>query len=212
MRRWIKPIFKGLLWLAAIALLVGGVMRLLFVERIGVAHNGMAPTLVAGEEALVWKDATLDMGDIAVCEHPAQPGTYILGRVVGKPGMTVKTVRGGQLNVEGTTVDRDVRATDVRFEDTKEDRVERMTFGIEKLGNTDHQYFERADGSTRIDETEVEGGHLFLLGDNRTYVGHDSRYVGNVAIDGCLGQVFMRWKPVDGLPKELDHGWLDILE
>ena len=52
---------------------------------------------------------------------------------------------------------------------------------------------------------------LFLLGDNRTFEGQDSRYFGEVNPGSCLGRAIMRLKPSD-IESPIARGFLDILD
>lgn len=209
MRGLLRFVFRLLGWVLGIGLVAAGILSLFFVARVQVAHNAMAPTLLAGEEALVWRRATPDMGDVVVCKRPDRLGTYAMGRVIGKPGMLVDSPR-GQLRIAGTVVDQDIQDQSLRFYDTQLDRTDTMVFGIEKLGNTDHQFFIRKDDKLHIRPTEVTAG-LYLLADNRSLRGQDSRDFGPVDPSTCIGQVFMRLRPNPDDPNDLGHGWLDLL-
>ena len=209
MRGATKTTLKGLGWIAAILLLIAGVMKLFFVDVAEVGHNGMAPTLVSGDQVLLWRDAVPEMGSVTICRHPARPNEFVMGRVVGKPGMTLSSDR-GQLHVEGTVPNRDT-VGQVQFHDQASNRSFHMTYGIENLGNTPHWFFERADQVFQLRTTTVPNGRIFLLADNRTFLGQDSRFFGAVDPATCVGRVFMRLAPADGVPDELDHGWLDMI-
>ncbi len=210
LRRYIFPLFKVALWLGAVLGIVGGLLHYFFVQRIEITHSAMAPTLLYGEQALLWKGASLDFGDIAVCRHPGQPGTWVVGRVVGLPGTTVEADRNGQLLVDGTALARDWQG-EMRFYDPVEDRLEWMRYGTMKFGDyAEYGFFVKKKGRFTMRSTKVQEG-LFLLSDNLTAVGHDSRAFGEVDPAQCLGQIFMRWRPADDYGAGLGHGWLDWL-
>ncbi|MFW6049975.1 MAG: signal peptidase I [Myxococcota bacterium] len=194
-------------WVLGLGLVAVAILNLFFVHRVQVSHNAMAPTLLAGEEALVWRRGERDMGDVVVCQHPGRPGQYVIGRVVGKPGMRVEAPN-GQLQIEGTRVDRDIRRDDVRFYDAVLDRTSTMVYGIEHLGNTDHEFFIRKDDHLRLRPTLVKEG-LYVLADNRSVRGNDSRDFGPVKQATCIGEVFMRLRPNPDDPNDLGHGWFD---
>lgn len=209
MRTLFRFLFNLIGWVLGLGLVAIGILFFFFVKPVEITHNGMAPTLLAGEEALIWRHSTPDMGDIVVCEHPARPGEYVMGRVVGKPGMLVSSPR-GQLTIAGTTVDQDIRTENFRFYDAVLDRTSTMIYGIEHLGNTDHQFFIRKDDVLHIRPEKVTRG-LYLLGDNRSLRGNDSRDFGPVNPVTCIGQVFMRLRTNPQDPNNLGHHWLQIL-
>ena len=203
----LKFLFRAALVVGAILLVVGGALRIFFVTPVMVAHNGMAPTMLAGEQVLLWKNATPDLGDIAVCANASE---VVLGRVVATEGMEVSTVH-DQLTISGTRPDVDTRET-IEFYNADNGRTEAMTLGIEKFGNTSHQVFHRERIPVRIRPITVPPGTLYLLGDNRNDAEHDSRSFGPVSATSCIGTVFMRWEPIDDRGANLEHGWLDILD
>lgn len=198
------------MWVLALTVLAAGILNVLFVTHVPINHDAMAPTLLRGERALLWRDAEPDAGDVVVCEHPGHSGRYVMGRVVGTPGMRLKSERGEQLWIDGETAAYDIRE-DVRFEDAPRDVETTMQYGIETIGNTEHEFFRAKDDRFRLRPTKVNEG-LFLLSDNRTYRGEDSRTFGEVDPSTCIGQVFMRLKPAAEAPAELDHGWLDLID
>jgi signal peptidase I len=202
----LRGLFKVVLWTAAIALTASAVLNLFFVDVVQVTHNAMAPTLVAGEQALVWRRSDPAMGRVMVCEHPGHPGQLIIGRVVGKRGMRIEAPR-GTLTVAGTHQDTDITGT-MRFYDALQDRTDTMRFGMAKLGNTEHRFFQREDHTLRIDPLEVRSG-LYLLGDNRSHPHNDSRTFGEVDPESCRGRVFMRLRPNPDDPNDMGHGWFD---
>lgn len=210
MREIGKFVFKALGWILGIGLVIGAVLEVFFVDRVVVPHNAMAPTMLAGDTVLMWnRVGEPAMGDILVCEHPSRVGEYVVGRVVGKSGMVVRAVR-GQLEVAGTIPDYDLEGVPIRFLDVQQGRTDEMIRGIEKLGNTDHPFFRRRDAVFTMRSTEVQNG-VFLLGDNRTLVGQDSRTFGTVDPAKCIGKVFMRWDPTDQPGAELGHAMFDMI-
>ena len=71
-------------------------------------------------------------------------------------------------------------------------------------------FFEQLGRTVRIRRTEAVHG-VHLLGDNRAYRDEDSRDFGDVDPATCIGQVFARFSPAEGvtLPEEISHGWLE---
>jgi len=210
-RSFTKNFFKVLGWALGILIVFVAVMRIFFVDVAVVGHNAMAPTTVAGDQVLVWRHANLDMGDVTICQHPSNPNELVMGRVAAKGGMTIQTDRRGQLDVEGTVPDIDWQ-DDVQFTDTLQGRTATMRTGIEKFGNVEHLIFVNTDRQFRVRARTVPEGKLYLLSDNRTHPGQDSRYFGSVDPDTCQGTVFMRLAPASDAPNDLGHGYLDLID
>src|SRR5687768_576469 len=123
-----KVLLKIAAWIVGILAVIVTVLEIWFIDRIVVGHNVMAPTIVAGDQVVMWLERTVDMGSIVVCPHPRIPGQLIMGRIVAKPGMTIETVR-GQLRVENTIPNRDLTKR-VRFTDVDGTQAE-YQMGIE---------------------------------------------------------------------------------
>lgn len=210
MRTLLKYGLKTAAWVGGIALVIAGVLRLFFMDLVVVGHNGMAPTMIAGEEVLMWRGTDAEMGDIVLCRHDTAPGGMVMGRVIARGGMTLADERGA-LVVSGTQPSRDWQG-EKDFFDVDTNSTVHVKYGVEELGNTDHQFFEAERYTFRMRETRVPAGHLFLMGDFRSRPDHDSRTHGTVLEANCLGDLFMRWSPVDDRGADLGHGWLDFLD
>jgi signal peptidase I len=210
-RDFMKGLFKFLGVVALIAFVIGGVLYGFYVKVVEVGHNAMAPTVFVGDRVLVWKGHNFDLGDIALCPHPSEPGRYVMGRVVGRTGQRVAIDR-GQLLINGETPESDLHSP-ISFSDAETGRTEQMIWGIESILNHDHLFFVRAGraGVPNLREQHVRGGQLYLMSDNRTYVGEDSRAFGGVNEGTCIGAVFMRLT-AGAAPPEIPHAALDILE
>jgi len=204
-----KPVLKFVAWFAAIFFVIGVILRLTMVEVMIVGHNGMAPTVEAGEMVLVWKNTDYSLGHIAVCQNPENASDLVMGRIVGLPNGHVKSNR-GQLEVNGTPPDTDWQG-EVVFRDTLDERTDTMRFGIEQLSNHEHGIFLRGERAFSLREYDVETGRLYLLGDNRHHAANDSRNFGTVEQANCMGYVFFRVAPPDEQVNDLGHGYLDIL-
>lgn len=184
---------KFLLNVAAVLLIGGVLLRIFFIEVVIVQDNGMAPTLIYGDEVLVWKGARVDMADVMVCEHPARSGERVIGRVIAFAGHTVHTDR------NGLYVDRDATVTQLlepkRFYDVTRKRMYQMDVSqIDYYGRHSHEFFLEHGDRFGLREYAVEKG-VYLLGDNRSESSFDSREFGEVDPKHCWGQVFLRWKP-----------------
>ncbi len=188
--------------------IIGAILKTWYVEVVEVGHNGMAPTLIAGDTVLVWRNASIEHGDVVLCHHPTETTQWVLGRVIGRNGTAISVVR-GQL-----TIDRTVPATDyhddIEFVDRADgDRV-RTRWGWEQLGNDQHPVFLRSDRPMRMRATGDYDG-LYLIGDNRTYAGQDSRTFGPVDETTCIGQVFVRIWASPESPVEVGNGNFDMI-
>jgi signal peptidase I len=207
--KFFKGLFKFLGIVVAILLAVTVVLQIFFVNLAIVGHYGMAPTLQAGDQVVVWRGNELDIGDVAVCSNPRDPSDLVMGRVVAKGGMTLRSMR-GQIEIEGTAPDVDWGGQ-MQFRDPIHDRVDTVQLGIEKLGNHEHPVMMRAGRDLVLREQTIPEGEVFLLGDNRHHSADDSRNFGTVRQASCLGTVFLRLLPSDSAPNDFDHGILDII-
>jgi len=208
MGNFIKGLLVFAFWVAVVLGIAAAAIKYFFVDVAIVGHNGMAPTLVAGDQIAIWRTQELNIGDVTVCLDPRSPGRRVIGRVVGKPGFEVLSSR-GQLSVNGEIGDVNYEGM-MHFNDTLNARVEEMQYGTAKLGNVEHKFFLRKNQQFAMRTIRIKLG-LFLLGDNRTYVAEDSRYYGEVDPATCLGSVFMILKPAEPTGDEIKHKWLSIV-
>ncbi len=185
MRRAIKL----LLWFGVFVVLVYVVGRLFFFDVYELGYNDMAPTLVAGDQVLVYRHGTPDLGDIVVCDDPQDATRRVVGRVVGLPGSTVAIERG--LLKINNVVARTEGAEQGRFRliDVPNHGYEyNLARTRELLGNNPHDIVTMPNRSIELRPRRVQQG-LFLLSDSRT-LGRDSRHYGEVAAASCKGEVF----------------------
>ncbi len=204
-----KGALKFLAVIAVLAGIAGSVLYAFFVNVVDVGHNGMAPTMILGDRVLVWRTHDFELGDPVLCQHPEQPGRYVIGRVVGHSGQLVGFER-GSLVINGSTPDTDIRGV-VVFADAETGRQERMRYAVEDILDHDHPIFWRERGEPRMSRPHRVDGGLYLLSDNRTYVGEDSRAFGEVVPANCVGRIFMRLSAAPS-PSEIGNGALDFIE
>ena len=202
-----KFLFKTALAAGVVCGIVGGVFRLFFVTPVLVTHNGMAPTLLAGEQAYMWRGGEPELGSIVVCANQTT-GESVIGRVIGTAGNRIDTDR-EQLTVDGRAPSKDIHES-LQFFNSDTNRQEPVRRATVEFGNTDHDIFIRDNHTFRVGPTQVPAGMLFLMSDNRGDETHDSRAFGPVQASSCLGTLFMRGRPVD-VGANLGHGWLDFL-
>lgn len=194
-------------WIIGPVVAVLAVLRIFFVDLAIVGHNGMAPTLIAGDQVAVWRDAKLERGDVAMCGHPRRPGEYTVGRILARPGDQI-TYERQQIRINGLRPDLDFRER-ITFQDTVAKANYEVVPVKETLGGAKHEIFNPPDNEIRLHQKTVQTG-FYLLGDNRTRRhAEDSRWFGEVDPLTCKGKVFMRLKPSETSPPELKHNWLD---
>lgn len=203
---------RGLLklvgWLLLLSLAVATVLRLFFVDAAVVGHNAMAPTIVAGDEVLVLRNATLAPGDIALCMHPTDENAHVLGRVLGMRGDELSGIR-GTISRNGR-VFRPQEKDQVLFDDTvqgEKQRVQRVRFPME---TRPYDAFLHPTRTFSMSPVKVSEG-LFLLGDNLAHPAQDSRVFGEVDPAQCIGKVLLRLWPAKNSPDVLGHGYFDWL-
>lgn len=213
MRDFYRGALKFLGVVALILLLAGAVLYGFFVRLLELGHNAMAPTIIRGDSVLVWRTTELDLGDVALCAHPREPGRFVVGRVVGRPGHMVGADAFGALTINGQAPARDLHEP-IPFVDTETARRDTVVWADETILDHDYRIFmregRRRDPRARPRERRVEGG-VFLLSDNRTYLGEDSRNFGAIDPSTCVGRVFLR---VDAAPSPpaIGNARLDIIE
>jgi signal peptidase I len=204
-----SQLFKLFLFVLALALIAVGILRWQYVDVVTISHDGMAPTIFGGDKVLVWRTTEYDHGDIILCRHPRRDDAWVVGRIIGRPGMSVSLSR-EQLVINGQTVSRDFQGT-FQFEDQQSHAMAPFRWGVEELGEVDHFFMEREQRTIAMRPVSDLTG-FYLLSDNRTYVGEDSRTFGPVPHIRCTGRVFMRWEPGGRAPADFESGWLDFLD
>lgn len=190
MRDFAKGAAKLLGVVLLIALVAAGVLYAFFVRLVQVGHDGMAPTVMAGDQVLVWRGTDFELGDLVLCPHPHENGRFVMARIVGRPGHTVELARNGELRIDGEAPERDLEGP-IDFYDAQRRRTLAYTWGVEDILDHDHPFMFRERHPPSLRPHEVQGG-WYLLSDNRSYVGEDSRSFGEVDGATCVGTVFLR--------------------
>jgi signal peptidase I len=207
----IGEVFRGLFSLLSVLVLIAIVLKVFFVDVVVVPHNGMAPTLVYGDHVLVWRNASVDMANIVICEHPGKPEARVLGRAVAFAGHTVSTDRTGDLLVDDDRASPQWEGP-LRFYDAPRDRLSSMRLGsIDYRRQHRHQFMIETEASFDLTSYHVDRG-VYLLGDNRSDPADDSREFGEVDPAHCRGQVFMRLSPAPPQNDDIRHGYLDWIQ
>lgn len=208
----LKAFLKFLLFVVALLAIVGVVLRLFFLDVVVISDDRMAPTLLAGEQAFLWRGSEPKYGRVVVCRNPSIPSQYVMGRIIASTGMEVRVDR-DILHVNNHRPDLDWKGM-VRWHDPAVGRPLNIKWGIEALTGVDHYFMVREDFRMTLRTTRVGGGKLYLLSDYRSMMGYDSRSFGVVDASTCIGHIFMRFTPAEGRTGEepFDHGYLDILD
>jgi hypothetical protein len=144
-----------------------------------------------------------------ICQHPGEPHRHVTGRVIAKAGYTVRTDRFGQVVVGDNTIMRDFRG-ERRFFNTTRNEMLTMQYGIAKFGYYENEFFIEKGKKPLLRPATVKKG-IFLLGDNYTSVGNDSRYYGEVDPETCVGEVFMRLWPAESRGDDIRHFPFDFI-
>jgi len=186
-------------------------MYAFFVDVVEIEHNGMAPTLFAGDQLLVWRGANPEMGDILVCEHPRDVDRRIFGRLFAKPGMEIEVER-TNIIVAGERSVVDILDSNLTFYNSVTDRNEQVRYGSRSFGSTEHLYFEHTSSLSPMRSRTIRSG-FFLMGDHRGKRQHDSRGFGVIRPETCQGVVFARLRASETqrAPAGIDHDNYDII-
>jgi signal peptidase I len=209
--RTLRSLLGALFRLATYLLVVATVMRVFFVDVFEMPHNGMAPTLLAGDHVLVWRNGKPDLGDIMLCQHPARPEASVIGRVVAFAGHTVSTDTRGELYVDEDRGNIEWQP-DVHFFDTTRQKLFDMRHGTIDYGRKHrHDFFVEQGTTFQVRTYTVQRG-IYLLGDNRSDSWDDSRDFGEVDPAKCKGQVF-GWYALSAPERHDDvaHGYVGFV-
>jgi len=189
----LRGLFKLSSLLVIVVAVIAGISRFFFIDIAEVGHNGMAPTLVAGDVVLILRNADIDLGDVVICPNPIRKGEFATGRVIARTGSVVQTDRLGQLNIDEHSIFADWRGT-IRFYNSPAKRYVSMKLGVARVANSEYQIFIEKKSRFRIRSTKVAKG-IYLLGDNRSNHPYDSRHFGEVEPATCVGQIILLLRP-----------------
>ena len=209
-------------WTAGIfpVILLVFIVRSFVWEPFRIPSGSMLPTLQSGDFIVVNKyqygmrfpvlntklteGTKPKAGDVIVFDHPMQPGTDLIKRIVACPGDRVSYVNKvlyvndqEQKQAEvGDYVDEEVMITLAERRETLGGKQHRMAVdsrapnGLSPMGPTTHP------GAIRYSdtgfETRVPEGHYLVLGDNRDN-SDDGRYWGFVPEENIIGRAFFIW-------------------
>ena len=203
-------------------------VRSFVVEPFRIPSGSMLPTLEAGDFIAVNKyqygmrfpvlNTKLTAGekpragDVIVFDHPMQPGTDLIKRIVGVPGDKI-VYRNKVLYVNGKEQPQKPVGDDV-----DEEYMLTLSEKTETLAGHSHRMLTdprvpdgvysrepqthpgRISYSDTGFETTVPDGHYFVMGDNRDN-SDDSRYWGFVPEENIVGRAFVIWLNVSKMSR-----------
>lgn len=186
---------RGLGWFLLSTFILSVVLRFFFVEVAEVGHEDMLPGLRQGDQVAVWTMAKLERGDVAVCEHPSEPGRRVIGRLLGLPGDTLAISR-GKLTLNGAPVGT-TPGEPATVTAAGAGGPARPLDVVRETLASGRTYLTALDPAARTElgEVRVESGY-YLLSDNRTR-GTDSRRFGEVPVGLCKGRAVVVLLPAD---------------
>ena len=196
------------------------VVRSFVVEPFRIPSGSMLPTLQSGDFIAVNKyeygirfpvlntklteGTKPKAGDVIVFDHPMQPGTDLIKRIVGVPGDKV-VYRDKILYINGVEqpqkpigdyVDQEFMVTLNERRETLQGHVHRMLVDPRAPDATTPMEAQTHPGRIHYTdtgfETTVPAGHYFVMGDNRDN-SDDSRYWGFVPEENIVGRAFFIW-------------------
>ena len=177
--------------LLGVAVLVSGVLLLVFVCVYRIPSEAMVPTLEVQDRIAVLKSAGVERGDLAVFHPPA-------GAIAGEGGGCGRPVsmdrlcpRAGGGRAEVTFVKRVVAVGGDRIGL----RNGRVVVNGREVDEPDIRACATGAGCDFRGEITVPRGQLYMLGDNRGE-SDDSRFWGPVREDWVVGRVVVRYWPI----------------
>jgi signal peptidase I len=178
-RRWRRVLFETAV-IAAVALLLAGLVRTFVFQIFSIPSTSMVPTLDVGDrivvEKLFFSPSDVHEGDIVVFSHPPldQCGVSqeedLVKRVIGLPGQTIYS-QGNTIYINGKPL--------------AEPYLPRYDPLGKPIASRQHPY-------------KVPPGDFYVMGDNRE-ISCDSRYWGPITGSSIVGKVIaVVWR--DGHP------------
>jgi signal peptidase I len=196
--------FRALGWVAAFLLVIGGVVRALFLEPWVVPDDpktgaSVAPSLAGGDTILYMFRNKAAFGDLVRCTDPDDAAGYVVGRVVGLAGDTVET-NGRELSVNGKRYLGEMACADEKLSVPHPSSGSNVDLWCDQVEIAGHPHLRGTSDKAGIytpTKTIVGQGMVFLLSDDRSYH-DDSRDFGTVRADGCSGRIVFRLWSKDG--------------
>ncbi len=193
-----EKLIRGLVWVVGIALVVGGIARLVAFRSWKVPSDprlaaSVAPTLDEGDTVLVFTRGTPGFGDLVRCTDPEEPTKFVVGRIAGVERDVVE-VSGRFLSVNGQRYENEsvcAEPTHKVYHPTTGSEMD-VTCDIVKMGGGWHyRAFSQTDAQPTSTRKDVGIGQVFLVSDDRTYH-DDSRDFGTLPAASCKERIVFR--------------------
>jgi signal peptidase I len=189
---------RGLLWTAAVLVVIGLVVRTVFLDAWVVPDDpktsaSVAPSMEGGDTILFMRHNKPAFGDLVRCTDPEDATKYVVGRVVGLSGDTVET-NGRELSVNGRRYIGEMACAEGKIavpHPTSGSTVEISCDQVQIAGHPHLRGWSDKAGIFTPTKKVVGQGMLYLLSDDRSYH-DDSRDFGTVPADSCTGRIVFR--------------------
>lgn len=207
--KFLKFVFVLLIIVVVIAV----IGKLFWFDLTRTNSYSMIPNLVRGDLFLVKTVGLLGRGDVAVCKNPKDPQNFVVLRIVGLPGDTLKFSK-QHIRLNGTLIQHEF-VDPILYEDSSSEELFEyaVSVALEKLGGDVFRvaFMDHKRGATNR-PIVVPDDHFFLIGDNRN-MAYDSRNFGPVPIDDCIGEaMIVLWPGEDSGDLIQTTRWLSWLE
>jgi len=201
-----RKLFKFLFWVALLAGLLIGALRLVAIRwwRVPIDDPYLAasvsPSIRAGDLILLWRGTKPGFGDLALCPEPKQPDRVVIGRIVGIDNDSIE-VKGSTITIDGRRQKTESNCGERKFTESDpatgievEQSCEMEVLGgvTHKRGNAEPHPLKAQDAAGN-----VPPGHVWLVSDNRLFP-YDSRDFGPVPRETCTETVFFRLVGAEG--------------
>lgn len=197
---------RFLIWTAVILGLFLGVLRAVAIRWLWlptddpVLEASISPTLAGGDLIVTARVTHPVFGDLVLCPEPDAPERYVIGRIVGEGGDSVRLENGHVfVNGKGFRSERSCDPQKFTLLDPNSDEEVEQTCYFEALANHLHMTGSVSGFKVRPEDREfdVEEGMFFLLSDNRLFP-YDSRDYGLVEVKSCKETVVARIVSAEG--------------
>jgi signal peptidase I len=219
-----KPRETTVEFLASLAaVLVTGLFIITFiVQAFEIPSSSMENTLLIGDHVFVNREQfapptrwlpvipyrEIHRQDIVVFLHPAEPGLYVVKRVIGVPGDRIH-LRDGVVYRNGEKLNEPYVIRQTAGDNTNPYRDDFPAVPASEFNNVTPEWQLTLRQYIQGDDVVVPPGRYFAMGDNRD-VSYDSRYWGFIPRENMIGRpLFIYWSfetpPDQYLQKELSQ-------